>query len=143
MSSDQITGREMRGGHPYVFRLEDMADHLVLPFSILGWVGGFHVLLGVGAGHPPAGHQHNNVPYICDVGNGPQRVVHHGFLEGRWERLVSLEHHLMTQERVCHPQCSQGQSTHTVGAGGGALGLTANTVLADLHVPTQAWEQFP
>ena len=84
----------MRGGHPYIFRPEDMADHLVLPFSVLGWVGGFHVLLGVGAGHPPAGHQHNYVPDICDVGNGPQRVVHHRFLEGRRERLVSPEHHL-------------------------------------------------
>ena len=112
----------MRGSHPYIFRLEDMADHLVLPFSILGWVGGFHVLLGVGAGHPPAGHQHNYVPDICDVGNGPQRVVHHRFLEGRRERLV--------RERVCHPQCSQVQSTCAagVGVGGGALGLTANTV---------------
>lgn len=57
-----------------------MADHLVLSFSILGWVRSLHVLLGVGAGHPPAGHQHDNVPDVCDVGNGPQRVVHHGLL---------------------------------------------------------------
>lgn len=60
-----------------------MTDHLVLPFSILGWVRGLHILLGVGAGHPPAGHEHDDVPNVCDVGNGPQRVVHHRLLEGK------------------------------------------------------------
>lgn len=76
------------GSQPYVLRLKDMADHLVLSFSILGWVRGLHILLGVGARHPSAGHQHDNVANVCDVGNSPQRVIHHRLLEvkgwGRW-----------------------------------------------------------
>lgn len=85
-----------QGKHPYILGLEDMADHLVLPLSILGWVGGFHILLGVGAGHPPAGHQHDDVSDVCDIGNGPQRVVHHRLLEGVRERVVNPVQHLMT-----------------------------------------------
>lgn len=69
------------GSQSYVLRLKDMADHLVLSFSILGRVRGLHIFLGVRTGHPPAGHQHDDVANVCDVGNGPQRVVHHRFLE--------------------------------------------------------------
>lgn len=65
-----------------------MADHLVLSFSILGWVRSLHVLLRVGTGHPSAGHQHDNVPNVCDVGNGPQGVIHHRLLGVR-DRQVS------------------------------------------------------
>ena len=102
----QVTGGRW-GSHPYVLRLKDVADHLVLPLSILGRVGGFHVLLGVGARHAPAGHQHDDVPDVCDVGDGPQRVVHHRLLEGGRERVVSPVPHPVTHGKVCHPEPSQ------------------------------------
>lgn len=113
-----------------------MADHLVLPFSILGRVRGFHILLGVGARHPPTGHQHNDVPDVCDVGNGPQRVVHHRLLQDRRERIVSPAQHLMTHERL-PPYSPAKRGPHA----GGPPGLTEKALLTDSCAPTQAWEQ--
>lgn len=68
---------------PYILRLEDMADHFVLSLSILGRVRCFHIILGVRPWHSPTSHQNNYIPYVCDVRNGPQGMIHHGFLGNR------------------------------------------------------------
>lgn len=65
---------------PYIFRFKNMADHFILPLPILGGVRCFHIILGVRSWHSPAGHQYNYIPNICNVGNGPQRMIHHSFL---------------------------------------------------------------
>lgn len=127
VSQGHPEGDERR--HPYILRLKDVANHLILPFSILGWVGGFHVLLGVGARHSPACHQDDDVPDVCYIGDGPQRVVHHRLLEGTRERMLSPAQQLMAHKRACHPT-ARSSAVHMRGA----LGFPAKT---------QAWGQLP
>lgn len=65
---------------PYILRLKDMANHFVLPLSILGRVRCFHIILGVRPWHSSTCHQNNYISYISNVRNGPQGMIHHGFL---------------------------------------------------------------
>lgn len=64
----------------HILRLKHVAYHLVLALAVLPWVRGLHILLRVGSRHPAPGHQDHYVADVCDVGDGPQRVVHHGLL---------------------------------------------------------------
>lgn len=59
-----------------------MADHLILALAVLTWLRGFHVLLRISARHPAPRHQNHYAADVSDVGDSPQRVVHHSFLKG-------------------------------------------------------------
>lgn len=64
----------------YILRLEDVTDHLVLLLGFRCTRCGFDAVLWGRSRHPPPRHQDHDVPDVGDVGDGAQRVVHHGFL---------------------------------------------------------------
>ena len=59
--------------HSYLFTLEDVADHLGSRPYHLG-------LLAVLRQDPPPGHDDDQLPDVCDVGDGAEGVVHHDLL---------------------------------------------------------------
>lgn len=89
---------------PYILRLKDMANHFVLPLSVLGRVRCFHIILGVRPWHSPTSHQNNYISYICNVRNGPQGMIHHGFLGNTKNNISSCFNKVLTAYLVLWKQ---------------------------------------
>lgn len=75
----------------YIFRLKDMAYHLVLLLCL--WCPGrsFNTVLGGCAWHPASRHQDHNVPNVCDVGYSTECVVHHRLLLAKSTKVSHVE----------------------------------------------------
>lgn len=75
----------------YIFRLKDMAYHLVLLLCL--WCPGrsFNTVLGGCAWHPASRHQDHDVPDVCDVGYRTECVVHHRLLLAKSTKFSHVE----------------------------------------------------
>lgn len=66
--------------HTHVFRLKDMAYHLVLLLWLRCSRCSFNTVLWGCARHAASCHQDHNAPNICNIGYSTERVVHHRLL---------------------------------------------------------------